>query len=70
MKDHLMEQAIMHIADNAYIAWSDFVEELLNLGFVSYTTPGWVKYLDEETNEFITWNDDVVEVTISARPHG
>jgi len=64
-----MDQAIMHIADSAYIAWSDFVEGLLNLGIVNHTTPGWVKYLNEETDGFIAWNDDVVEETISARPH-
>ncbi len=70
MEDQLMEQAIMHVADSAYVAWSDFVEELLTMGIVSYTTPGWVAYLTEETDEFIAWNDDVVEVAISACPHG
>ncbi len=69
MYERKMDQAIMHIADSAYIAWSDFVEGLLNLGIVSHTTPGWVKYLTDETDGFIAWNDDVVEVTIGARSH-
>jgi hypothetical protein len=70
MEDHLMEQAIVRIADSAYIAWSDFVDELLRAGMVAYTMPGWTTYLNEETGRFIAWNDDVVEVTISASPHG
>jgi hypothetical protein len=69
MQEKKMDQAIMHIADSAYIAWSDFVEGLLTMRLVNYTTPGWVTYLTEETDGFIAWNDDVVERTISARPH-
>jgi hypothetical protein len=68
--EEVIDQAIMHIADSAYVAWSDFVEELLKAGYVSYTTPGWIKYLDAETDRFITWNDAVVEETISACTHG
>jgi hypothetical protein len=70
MQERKMDQAIMHIADSAYVAWSDFVEELLKAGYVNYTTPGWIKYLDTETDRFIAWNDAVVEETIGARPHG
>ena len=65
-----IDQVIMNIADTAYVEWSDFVEELLKAGIVSYTMPGWVAYVSEETERFIVWNDAVVEETIGARPHG
>jgi hypothetical protein len=65
-----MEQVVMHIADSAYVEWSDFVEELTKMRVVTYTTPGWVTYLNEETERFIAWNDRAVEETISAHTHG
>jgi hypothetical protein len=69
-EERAMDNAITDIADNAYIAWSDFVEELLKAQLVTYMTPGWVTYLGEETDRFIAWNDAVVEETIGARTHG